>query len=42
MCLGLTDGALTRKYTGLIILAEVKELKMRNTVNMLSSMREQM
>lgn len=42
MCLGLTDGTLTRKYTGLNVLAEVRELKMRNTVNMLTSMREQM
>lgn len=42
MCLGLTDGTLTRKYTGLNVLAEVRELKMMNTVNMLTSMREQM
>lgn len=41
MCLGLTDGTLTRKYTGLNVLAEVRELKMRKSVNMLSRMKEQ-
>lgn len=40
MGLSLTDGILTRKYTGPNILSEVRELKMRKSVNMLSRMRE--
>lgn len=43
MWLDLTDGTLKRKQTGLNILVEVKELKIRRKyrVNMLSRMREQ-
>lgn len=42
MWLDLTDGTLKRKQTGLNILAEVRELKIRNIVNKLIRMREQM
>lgn len=39
MWLDLTDGTLKRKQTGLNILAEVRELKIRNIVNILTRMR---
>lgn len=42
MWLDLTDGTLKRKQTGPNILAEVRELKIRNIVNKLMRMREQM
>jgi len=42
MWLGLTDGTLKRKQTGLNSLAEVRELRIRNKVNVLTRMREEM
>ena len=42
MWLDLTDGTLKRKQTGLNSLAEARELKIRNLVNTLTRMREQM
>lgn len=42
MWLDLTDDTLKRRQNGLSILAEVRELKIRNTVNRFTRMREQM